>query len=92
MRLQFALLSAIPTFCMTILRKPNALALPEIPQLKIVHYVGLGHTHGEYAGNFLVIVVKWLPEPAAGMVVGYVRTIYVARRLQSRLELRERPR
>ena len=58
------------------------------PRAEVVHYVGVGHTDGRYVDHLMIVVVKWLPEGPANIVVGYVATAYLARRTLARLVLR----
>jgi hypothetical protein len=53
--------------------------------LRIVHYVAERRAHGRQAGNFISVVVKWLNE--AGVINGYVHSMYVPDALQPRLQL-----
>ena len=58
------------------------------PQARVQHCVGVGRTHGTFAGNYVVVVIKWLPEGPAGELVGYVRTAWLGDRLRlGKLEL-----
>lgn len=57
------------------------------PQIVILHYVGLGRTHGRHARNFIRVVVRLEQEPSHPGLVGYVHTMLLPDGIEPRLEL-----
>ena len=57
------------------------------PAAVMMHYIGVGMTHGRFSGHRMSIVVKWLPEAATGRFTGYVQTAYATSRVLPRLQL-----
>lgn len=60
--------------------------------VEIMHYVSEHRTQGRQAGNFVVVVVKWLGRSSTTGARGYVTTALLPGRLKSGLHLLwERP-
>lgn len=57
------------------------------PRAEMLHYLGIGRGRGDQEGNDVCVVVKLLPDEAAGRGVGYVASMYLPDVPQARLQL-----